>query len=93
LKARRVETAWQHGHRWRDFARAIVPAAALFPWKGEKDGDRPRDLFGPGAERIYELAEVRGLEAQRSRGARREIAQRQAARRPAKPAPASAKRQ
>jgi hypothetical protein len=73
---------------------ALPPAAALFPWKGEKDGDRPRDLFGSGAERIYELAEVRGLEAERRNGVRRPTSGRASdkARRPAKPAAVSARR-
>ena len=71
---------------------ALPPAAALFPWKGEKDGDRPRDLFGPGAERIYELAEVRELEAERRRAARRALPQVRPMRRPAKPAPIRATR-
>jgi hypothetical protein len=71
---------------------ALPPAAALLPWTGERDSDRPCDLFGAGAERIHGLAEARELEARRARGARREIAQRQPARRPAKPAPLRATR-
>ena len=52
---------------------ALAPAAALFPWTGELDGDRPRDLFAPGAERVFRGAEERELEALRSRGARRPL--------------------
>ena len=67
---------------------ALAPAAALFPWTGELDGDRPRDLFAPGAERVFRGAEERELEALRSRGERRPLRRHGAYRRriPAKPA-------
>ena len=70
---------------------ALPPAAALFPWTGERDGERPRGLFGPGAERVYSGGEAAGLAVSRARGERRPIAPtRQVARtrRPAKPAKA-----
>ena len=41
---------------------ALAPAAALFSWTGELDGDRPRDLFVPGAERFFTGAQERELE-------------------------------
>jgi hypothetical protein len=65
---------------------ALPPAAAMFPWTGEKNGDRPRDLFGFGANRVHAPVEARELAAQRPRGTRRDLAQRQRARRPAKAA-------
>lgn len=70
---------------------ALPPAAALFPWTGEKDGDRPRGLSSPGADRAYFAGEAAALAAARARGARRPVPPpRQAARarRPAKPAKA-----
>ena len=70
---------------------ALPPAAALFPWTGERDGERPRGLFEPGADRVYSADEAAGLAVTRARGERRPIAPtRQAARTrpPAKPAKA-----
>jgi hypothetical protein len=70
---------------------ALPPAAALLPWTGEKDGDRPRGLFSPGAERLYSAGEAAMLAVSRARGERRPIGparQMARARRPAKPAKA-----
>ena len=50
---------------------ALPPAAALFPWTGERDGERPRGLFGPGADRVYSGGEAAGLAVSRARGERR----------------------
>jgi hypothetical protein len=70
---------------------ALPPAAALFPWTGEQDGDRPRGLFSLGAERVHSVGEAAALAAARARGARRPVPpprQSERARRPAKPAKA-----
>jgi hypothetical protein len=70
---------------------ALSPAAALFPWTGEKDNEKPRGLFSPGAERVYCAGEAAALAAARTRGARRPVPPARAAartRRPAKPAKA-----
>jgi hypothetical protein len=58
---------------WLETITALAPAAALFPWTGELDGDRPRDLFAPGAERVFRGAEERELEALPCRGERRPL--------------------
>jgi hypothetical protein len=70
---------------------ALPPAAALFPWTGEKDGDRPRGLFSLGAERVNSAGEAATLAGTRARSERRPLLPGRAsarARRPAKPAKA-----
>jgi hypothetical protein len=53
---------------------ALPPAAALTPWRGDRDGDKPRDLFGAGAERVYSAREQMALAARRANRARRPLA-------------------
>lgn len=65
---------------------ALPPAAALAPWFGELDGDKPRDLFGPGAERVYSRLEAQAVAARReTRERRRVTTSGGVARRPARP--------
>jgi hypothetical protein len=53
---------------------ALPPAAALAPWLGDRDGDKPRDLFGLGAERIYTATQALAVRARREARSRRTIA-------------------
>ena len=53
---------------------ALPPAAALAPWLGDRDGDKPRDLFGPGADRVYTATQALALRARREARSRRTIA-------------------
>lgn len=52
---------------------AISPAAAMAPWLGQKDGDKPFDLFGSGAERVYSRADQLAIAARRQNRARRPL--------------------
>jgi len=52
---------------------ALPPAAALAPWLGEKDGDKPRDLFAPGAAGVYSGRERLALAARRESRQRRAL--------------------
>jgi hypothetical protein len=64
---------------------ALPTAAAMAPWLGQKDGDKPIDLFRPGAERVYSAQQLLCLEARRDSRARRPIpVARASARRPAR---------
>ena len=92
--ARAVYLAWRQGlealaeslsGRMERIA-ALPPAAALAPWLGDRDGDKPRDLFGPGAERVYTRAEALAIQARReARERRRPMVGTTPARRPARP--------
>jgi len=65
---------------------ALPPAAALAPWLGEADADKPRDLFGPGAERVYSGREALAIAARReARERRRPMVASAPARRPTRP--------
>jgi hypothetical protein len=65
---------------------ALPPAAALMPWRGDLDGDKPVELFGPGAARVYSGSERLATEARRAARARRDIRMSGGmARRPARP--------
>jgi hypothetical protein len=66
---------------------ALPPAAAVAPWLGDRDGDRPRDLFRAGAGRVYSGREQRELAARRAASSRWSVAGGNGAkRRPARPA-------
>jgi hypothetical protein len=53
---------------------ALPPAAAIAPWLGDRDGEKPRDLFGAGADRLHGAAEQRAMAARRAGAVRRTIA-------------------
>jgi len=65
---------------------ALPPAAAMAPWLGQVDGDKPVDLFRPGADRVYTAMQALALRARREARTRRTIAPSSGKlRRPARP--------
>ena len=73
--------AWRAGLVWLAEAlagrlekRAVLPPrAAERPWMGESDAAPLRDLFGPGADRIYGADEAATLNAERGVARRRPV--------------------
>ena len=81
INERAEYAAWRAGLEWlaADLAgeletrTPLAPRAAARPWLGELDGEPIRDLFGPGAERVYIGADAAAQAASRAIGRRRPV--------------------
>ena len=79
LNERGEYAAWRAGLEWllerlrgALETRTPLPAAAAWrPWLGERDGDKPRDLFGPQEAAVYDADYAEAMAAGRAAGLRR----------------------